>query len=271
LVKQLIEVDSKKRSLLKTLRFHYISSDLVLDYFHRFPVDELDYDLFQNLIQQIFSSSIQQNQSIRQYRNQQKITVYEENEKLRKEIEKSKNEIEQLQQENVKLKTIEIPISGYNGIISELRKATSNSVVVTCSSEDSSSDKCQNVLNHDDNSRFCSKSIENSWICFEFINKKVLLSAYLLRHQIWNDSYVLRNWKVEGSNDNVNWFMIDKKENDQSLHQTLQEATFQCQPPSPCSFIKITQIGKNSANDLRIFLNFVEFSGKVFEKQNLFS
>jgi hypothetical protein len=41
LVKLLIEADSKKRSLLKTLRFDHISSDLVLDYFHQFPVDEL--------------------------------------------------------------------------------------------------------------------------------------------------------------------------------------------------------------------------------------
>jgi hypothetical protein len=175
------------------------------------------------------------------------------------------NQIEQLQIENQLLKPKEIPFSGYNGIISELRKADPNSVAVTCSNEYDTNRKCQNVLNHDDSSYFLSNGLENSCICFEFIHKKVLLSSYLLRHYN-NDSYALRNWKVEGSNDNVNWFMIDKRDNDQSLHRKLKEAIFQCQPSYPCSFIKITQIGKSDADDFYMRLNFVEFSGKVFAK-----
>jgi hypothetical protein len=139
LIKQLIDKDSKKISLLKTLRFHYLSSNLVLDVFNKVPLDELDSDLFLILIQQMFTRTIQQDQPIRQYQNPNQIPLLEQNEQLKKEIENSKNEneklnseninfqneirnlqnrIEQLQQENQKLNTKEIPISGFNGIIS---------------------------------------------------------------------------------------------------------------------------------------------------------
>jgi hypothetical protein len=73
LIKQLIDKDSKKISLLKTLRFDYLSSNLVLDYFNQFPIDELDSDLFLILINQMFSRTIQQSQQTRQYRNQTQI------------------------------------------------------------------------------------------------------------------------------------------------------------------------------------------------------
>jgi hypothetical protein len=121
LVKHLIEIDPKKRSLLKTLHFDYISSELAVDYFQQFPVDELDSDLFQNLIQQIFSSPIRQNQSIHQYRNQQKIPFIEEIQNLKKEIsslqnqikineENSKKEIEKLQNQ-IEQSHPEIPVT----------------------------------------------------------------------------------------------------------------------------------------------------------------
>lgn len=158
----------------------------------------------------------------------------------------------------------EISFSGYNGIISELRKIDINSVVVTCSSVYHIF-QCQTVLNHDDYSYFASQDLENSWICFEFVNKKVLLSSYLLRHYLYDWNY-LRNWKVEVSNDNVQWFQIDQKKNDQSFTKPLEEVRFQCQPSSPSSFIKITQIEKTSNNNFFLNLNFVEFAGKIFEK-----
>jgi hypothetical protein len=129
LVRHLIEIDPKKRSLLKTLHFDYISSELVVDYFQQFPVDELDSDLFQNLIQQMFSSSIQQNQSIHQYRNQQKNPFIEEIQNLKKEIsslqnqikideENSKKEIEKFQNQIEYLQN-EIPVTQFQSQIEQ--------------------------------------------------------------------------------------------------------------------------------------------------------
>jgi hypothetical protein len=75
--------------------------------------------------------------------------------------------------------------------------------------------------------------------------------------------FLLKNWKVEGSNDKFNYTLIDSRNNETSLCQNNSESSFQCQPSQPFSFIRLTQTGKNHVNHDYLTLSFIDFSGKI--------
>ena len=51
---------------------------------------------------------------------------------------------------------------------------------------------------------FYSENIQNSYICFNFIRRKVKLDCVLICNES-NKKYSLDNYRIEGSNDNYNW------------------------------------------------------------------
>lgn len=139
-----------------------------------------------------------------------------------------------------------------------------NSVILTCSSNDGKREP-QNVLIYDD-SCWQSRSEPNSWICFNFTTKRIMLYGYLLRHYFYNGLFP-RNWKIEGSQNEDNWELIDQRINDSSINQPFQEIIFQVESKTPFPLIKITQTGPNSRNDYYFQFSFIEFFGKVFENK----
>lgn len=112
----------------------------------------------------------------------------------------------------------------YKGIFNHLINKSNNMIEkyvnVTCSSCFSTDFQPQNVLIYDDiNKSFWSKIMSNNWICFEFKNKKVIPSSYMIRScNLAKGCSHPKSWVVEGSNDNVSWSIFDHVDNCQFLN-----------------------------------------------------
>ena len=83
--------------------------------------------------------------------------------------------------------------------------ADSSDIDVTASSINHNSQGPKNVLKND-GSTWCSENLPNSWIWFDFKQRKVSITSYSM-----NDDYKVKSWKVEGSTDGSTFEIIDNK------------------------------------------------------------
>jgi DNA gyrase/topoisomerase IV subunit A len=194
--------------------------------------------------------------------------IENENGKIKQENVHLKNETDKIKQENVQLKyekekltlsvqqkheeikksgsnAIQVNLSGSNGIISSLRQNDPNPVLLTSSSNDSSSCPPENILKRDDN-YWISKNEQNSWILFNFKNKQISPSGYLIRNKA-DGNYIFspQGWKLEGSNDQSKWITIHEVQDCQKFRSNDQEASFSCQTDQFFSFLRFTQTQEN--------------------------
>lgn len=105
----------------------------------------------------------------------------------------------------------------------------------------------------------------NSWIQIDLGAKNTLeVNYYSLQGRDGSfDANYLRNWKLQGSNDNVNWIDI----NTQSNNNTHQRGVWVSIPvPNQTTsyrFLRILQTGLNSDNNNYLALSEFEFYGKL--------
>ena len=77
--------------------------------------------------------------------------------------------------------------------------------------------------------------LQDSRICVDLKDVRVIPEKYTLRHYISFDTECLCNWVLEGSNDtrdgdNGNWTLLKKHVNDQSINRKGASATFDIEP-----------------------------------------
>lgn len=122
-----------------------------------------------------------------------------------------------------------------------------------------------NAILYDNDDYFWSDDKENSWICFDFKNRKVILESYTIKSAN-NDSYTTqpRNWIIEGSNDNNLWFTIDLKRNCSTLNEPFYDV-FKVTPQKQLyRFLRIRQTDANWGSTHYLQLSCIEFFGKLF-------
>lgn len=137
----------------------------------------------------------------------------------------------------------------FSGIINFL--ASKNEVDITSSSYFMNDDRYHPknvVLNDNNNKCFLSENNINSWICFDFKNHSVKPSDYIIRsprNEITN--HYLKNWVVEGSDDKIQWEIIDKQENCDYLNGSGFVHSFKIENENLKSFryIRLRQNGPN--------------------------
>ena len=103
-----------------------------------------------------------------------------------------------------------------NGIIYSLLKK-SEKIEINSSSTLDDKHSPQNLINYDDNKKtyFSSENLENSWVSFNFNNYSVIPLNYTLQ-SVFDKSCDISNpkdWVIEGSNNNVEWSIIDEQKN----------------------------------------------------------
>jgi hypothetical protein len=146
---QLIHIDKNKKYLLKTVKFPYVSSHLLKDFFGNFSVYDLDEDLFEPLKNRIFCDIFSPSSPPALTRWKEKPIllslkeISNENQKLKKENELLKN--------SLRLNSIRIDIADHFGIISDFKKNDSSSVVIKAS-DTNSGRSVQDLLTFDDSS-----------------------------------------------------------------------------------------------------------------------
>jgi hypothetical protein len=94
----------------------------------------------------------------------------------------------------------------------------------------------------------------------------VVLKGYDLRHGLYDGSWVLRNWNLEGSNDGVEWVVLHQHVNDTSLAETAHStASWEVNNPNGLAFsrFRIIMTGPNSGGDHDIFMMGLELYGRV--------
>lgn len=107
---------------------------------------------------------------------------------------------------------------------------------------------------------------ENNWICFEFINHKVILYEYTIRSHPFSANYShAKNWIIQCSNDGNSWITVDERENCEDLNGYNFTHTFVMnkQNPNAFKYVRMQNTGKNWQNYAYLFMDSIEFYGKL--------
>jgi len=157
----------------------------------------------------------------------------------------------------------------FSGIFDGLSKklgrnlADSSDVDVTASSDQGNSWVPKNVLKNDD-SYWESQNLPNSWIQFDFKQRKVSITSYSF--YVYNK---IKSWKVEGSTDGSTFEIIDNKvdttdfqNSNRKFNDPSAQKNFPVQPNNKYyRYIRITSTGKRWVENDYFNLYRVEFFG----------
>jgi FtsZ-binding cell division protein ZapB len=297
LIFQLIEDNPLRKSLLKSIKFPFVSTELLQFKLIDFPLNENDIEIFESLKPRLYcdvlidQSSISQNRwtnqpkikskqkidDLHQQRQNLQIEIKEmkkENIEVKTEIVQVKKENQEIQNENQKLKEeienlknpfrneIQINFNGKLAIIDHLRKIDPNSVLI--SYQNGGCCGYESPILFEENDRCCCINPDTGSITFQFKTKKIVLLNYLLR---FYSHYFPQGWKLEGSIDNSNWTLLDSKKDQNCFDSNYKEMIFPCQSEKAFSYFKITptQKSRDYPNQTHWRLTFVEFSGIILD------
>ena len=141
---------------------------------------------------------------------------------------------------------------------------TKNVVKITASSIGIG--QVENIVEEGDDKDFYTNNEPDSWIKFDFKERKVLLDRYTLKTVNWPEgSHHLKNWVLEVSDDDNNFTVIDRRENCDLLNGSLKTATFEVSHSTPARFVRLRQTGVNWFGGNRLVLTQIEFSGFICE------
>jgi hypothetical protein len=164
--------------------------------------------------------------------------------------------------------------SPFSGLIDHLTKVCGGNVheraviEITCSS--TQYNKCWQVADHSWNDYWFTNGVANSWIQFDFKNRKVSLTHYTLKSD--GGGCHLLEWTIAGSHDGASWDPIDCRKT-QELNGNYITKTFALSASSTGTrfyrYIRLTQTAKNSNGDNFLQLTGVEFFGRMADHSGL--
>lgn len=118
----------------------------------------------------------------------------------------------------------------------------------------------KNLLNDDLKSFYRpDKSMENFFIQFDFKNMEVEISSYVIR-TAGKGHANMKNWVFEISEDGSKWTQIDSHNDYTYIQDTVN---FEVNKKRFVRYARIHQTGPPSENTLRLWINAVEFYGKL--------
>lgn len=119
---------------------------------------------------------------------------------------------------------------------------------------------------------FQTKNRPNQWIKYDFGKRRIRPSSYSIRSKSsssWAHGGNLQNWVIEGSNDDIEWKVLDRRSDVTALQINNQMETFYIdtllQPDESFRYIRITQTGKSTGDLDYLSLSALEFFGLLFE------
>lgn len=117
---------------------------------------------------------------------------------------------------------------------------------------------------------FYTANLENSWICFEFKNHKIIPSSYTIRSCYYEkNKQHPKSWIVEGSENGFDWTIVDEQRNCSALNGSNLVRNFSIKNESEkkFKFIRIHQTERNWNSFFNVnCLSFcsIELYGKLF-------
>jgi hypothetical protein len=155
------------------------------------------------------------------------------------------------------------------GIISRLTRECGGNVhtcgIVAITATQNVYNRCHQVADYDWNDFWYSNNTGNSWIQFDFKNRRVAVTNYTIKSDGYGNCHLLQ-WSLDGSNDGQSWVPLDRR-NTRDLDGNYVVKSYACEQqqssPGFFRFIRLTQTGVNSANNYYLMLGNLEFSGDV--------
>lgn len=120
----------------------------------------------------------------------------------------------------------------------------------------------------DDGSWLCTtNSIQGGSFIIDFQDKRVSLNGYSLKAHstsACNLSMFPKSWQIQGSNDKVNWTLVDQQRNVGTLNSSLAEGNWSCNQSPPFQYFKIELIDTNYYGNYQLVLHAIEFFGLIY-------
>ena len=164
----------------------------------------------------------------------------------------------------------------FHGIMRQLTDETNgnihdNGTIEITSNSISGSNHPKYLVDYQNDNYYHSKDEENATICFDFKERAIQMTSYSIKSYNGNQSNGhLRNWVVEVSNDKNSWTAVDKHENDSTLRGYNIIANFITKETDEFyQFARLRQTGKSWSDDYYTYFYFIEFYGKLKEKNKL--
>lgn len=155
----------------------------------------------------------------------------------------------------------------FDGLMNYLRKNSNikDEISITNSSYGGGKDPFDLVKYEDKKCYYeTSSNDSNSWICFEFKNHKIIPSSYIIRSYYTDGNWHLKSWNIEGSNDNTNWVILDKQQDNSLLNGGNNVHLFPISNNSQSfKYLRIHLTGQNWRNNYGLMMNSIEFYGKL--------
>ncbi|KAK8888373.1 hypothetical protein M9Y10_039443 [Tritrichomonas musculus] len=162
------------------------------------------------------------------------------------------------------------PGNEFHGIINHLINESNGNIdsklAITSSSLYNSSYKPQNVTLFDSDDHFISQNEQDSWICFDFKDHRVVPSAVTIKTRSGGQNdYQPRSWVIEGSCDNNSWEILDKEDDSPHLHGGDIVHTFAMNRPNSKEFqyIRMRQTGPNWNGENHLVVCSFEIYGRL--------
>jgi hypothetical protein len=157
----------------------------------------------------------------------------------------------------------------FNGIIAQLSKQCGGNVhtngIVSITASSNHHNACHQVVDYDWTEHWFSSNTANSWIQFDFKNRRILPSHYTIKSDNQGAHHLLR-LSMDGSNDGTSWTNLDQRETN-DLNGDRVVKSYACQSTVSSSplfrFIRLIQTGKNSCRCDHLMLTNVEFFGQL--------
>jgi hypothetical protein len=119
----------------------------------------------------------------------------------------------------------------------------------------------------DGNNNTTTNNTPNSWMSVDLgAARRLAVNHYCLRHGHINGSHVLRNWRLEGSNDNTAWVVLKSHTDDQALAlAAFSTAAWPVTPPTAEGFrhFRIIQFGKSASGNDYLMCAGIELYGTL--------
>lgn len=143
-------------------------------------------------------------------------------------------------------------------------------IEITTNSIRNNDEHPKNLVDYQNYNHYHNDNKGDAIVCFDFKDKQIQLTSYSIKSNRNNhpDSFNLRNWAIDVSDDGKNWIDIDNHINDPSLDGQLITFNFviKKQEIKFHRFVRLRQTGDSwspSKNPNYFWFYFIEFFGKI--------
>lgn len=254
-VNELNALNSDFSILYGYVNFLNVSLTSIANFLNTFDIENINQRIWNNIAMRL-QNEIVLNSSDSSVMH----SIQKENEKVDKKDEK----------EDINVKNILFDGKDeFDGIINHLRKELVP-IEVTASSTLDDKHLPANVIFYNNNNirYFCSKDLENSFVCIDFKDYSVIPLRYAIcgeNSSLLDKRLNPKEWIIEGSNDGISWYVIDFQKDVlfTSTRNYMHVFTIQYNNENSFRYLRMRMTGKNWEDNYTFKLGSIEFFGKL--------